>query len=330
MGSPVLLFSSLQIDQVLPPEPLIDAVEEAFRRRGAGEEQPGGVLGVEMATGGFHIKAAALSSLDGVFAVKLNGNFPGNPFSNGLPTIQGLMLVVSAATGEPLAILEAGAVTRLRTAAASAVAIRRLANPDADTLTLIGCGVQAFEQIRFADFVRPLRLVVAFDRSRDAAAALVDRVHAELGLAAVIGEDLPAACARSHLIITCTTATAPVLNDGHVPAGALVVGVGADNPHKHELDPTLLASASVVTDVTVQCAAIGDLHHAIDAGAMTLHDVHAELGEIIAGKRPGRGSPDERMVFDSTGTPIQDAAAAGLALALAGERGIGAPFTFRE
>lgn len=330
MSRPVLLLSSGEVTQLLAPDRLIDAVEEGFRRRGKGEEQPGGVLGVELHRGGFHVKAAALSATTGVFAAKLNGNFPDNPALHDLPTIQGLVLVVSVSTGEPLAILESGAVTRLRTAAASAVAMRHLATSAADTLTLVGCGVQAFEQVRFADFVRPLRRVLAFDAQPDVAARLVDRIHAELGLAAAVGEDLSSACARSQIIITCTTATRPVLRNADVPAGALVVGVGADNPHKQELDPALLAGSRVVTDATAQCAVIGDLHHAIESGMMTVDDVRAELGEVIAGIRPGRGSREDRMVFDSTGTPLQDAAAAGLALALASERGIGTYFRFRE
>jgi alanine dehydrogenase len=329
MDPQVVLLSSSQVGELLDPPQLIDAVEAGFRQRGMGEAQPGGVLGVEMASGGFHVKAAALSHHSGVFAVKLNGNFPGNPTANGLPTIQGLVLAVSAATGQPLAILESGAVTRLRTAAASAVAIRHLALTDADTLTIVGCGVQAFEHLRFADHVRPLRRVVAFDVRPEAAEALVDRVHAELGLAAVVGGDFAAACQASQIIITCTTSTSPILTNALVPAGALVVAVGADNPHKHEIEPALMARALVVTDDTAQCAAIGDLHHALEVGAMLLPEVHAELGDIVAGKRPGRMRTEDRIVFDSTGTPIQDAAACDLALSAAHAQGIGSPFAFR-
>jgi alanine dehydrogenase len=331
MAGSVLLLSAEDVEAVLEPGALIAAVEDAFRRRGqGGGHQPGGVLGVEVAQGGFHVKVAALSPSEGVFAVKLNGNFPGNPASNGLPTIQGFVVVVDVSTGEPLAILESGVVTRLRTAAASAVAIRHLATAEADTLTIVGCGLQAFEHVRCADHVRSLRRVMAFDTRMGAAETLVDRIHAELGLAAVVGSDLVEACAHSQVIITCTTSRTPVLANAAVPAGALVVAVGADNPHKQELDPALLANALVVTDDTAQCAEIGDLHHAVEAGVMTREQVHAELGQIVAGVRRGRTDMDERMVFDSTGTPIQDAAACELALAMARARGVGSHFTFRE
>ncbi len=296
---------------------MIDAVEAAFGARGEGRIAPGGVLGVEMASGGFHIKAAALGADRGIFAAKLNGNFPGNPTTNGMPTIQGLVLAVDVATGAPRAVMESSSLTRLRTAAASAVAIRHLALADADRVTLIGCGVQAFDQLRFAHTARALRSITLFDPQVDAARALAMRIEEELGIMSHVADDLQQAAkaGAGAIIITCTTSRTPFLDSAMVAAGTLVVAVGADNPHKVELAPALLASSKVVTDDTAQCAMIGDLHHAIASGAMRREDVHAELGEIIAGTRPGRGSRDERIVFDSTGIPIQDAAAAELVLA---------------
>jgi alanine dehydrogenase len=302
---------------VLEPGSLTDSIERAFRARGLGAVAPGGVLGVEMAEGGFHIKAAALSAERGIFAAKLNGNFPGNPASSGLPTIQGLVLAVDVATGTPRAVMESSALTRLRTAAASAVAIRHLARPDADRATLIGCGVQAFDQLRFAHAARVMRSITLFDPRVDMARALAMRIEQELGIMSHVADDLPAAAraGAGAIIITCTTSRTPFLEPAMVAAGTLVVAVGADNPHKVELAPALLAASKVVTDDTAQCAMIGDLHHAIAAGAMRREDVHAELGEVVAGTRPGRASRDERIVFDSTGIPIQDAAAAELVLA---------------
>jgi alanine dehydrogenase len=325
----VLLLSATDVERLLNPLLLITAVEAAFRARGRRESQPGGVLGIELPGGGFHIKAAALAEAEGVFAVKLNGNFPRNPSTNGLPTIQGLVIVADIATGAPLAVLESGSLTRLRTAAASAVAIEHLARRDADTLTLVGCGVQGFDQARFALAVRALREITLVDTRIDAAEALARRLRDELGASVRVDAALAAACARSAIIITCTVSTRPFLLESMVAAGTLVVAAGADNPHKHELDAALLAHSRVVTDLTAQCATIGDLHHALDAGAMTVDAVHAELGQVVAGVRPGRTSPADRIVFDSTGIPIQDAAAAGLLIARARETGAGARFAFR-
>jgi alanine dehydrogenase len=269
-----------------------------------------------MANGGFHLKAASLGATRGIFAAKLNGNFPGNPTTNGMPTIQGLVVVADVATGAPLAVLESSTLTRLRTAAASAVATRHLARHGADRASIVGCGVQAFDQIRFTHAARPLRSVTLFDPREDAVRALAARVERELGLEARIAPDLDTAAtaAAAAILITCTTSRAAFLDDAMVAEGTLVLAVGADNPHKVELSASLMRAAKLVTDDTAQCATIGDLHHAIAAGAMRVDEVHAELGEVVAGKRPGRASPAERIVFDSTGLPIQDAAAAELVL----------------
>lgn len=308
------------------------AVESAFREHGRGAAAPGGVLGVELASGGFHLKAAALSAERGVFVAKLNGNFPGNAAANGggMPTIQGLVVVSDVATGAPLAVMESSSLTRLRTAAATAVAVRHLARSDADRLTLVGCGVQAFDQLRFAQVARPYRQVTLIDAHPELAQSLAQRVEQELGVEAVAGDDLAAACAASAIIITCTTSRTPFLERAMVSAGVLVVAVGADNPHKVELTAELVATAKVVTDSTAQCATIGDLRHAIESGAMQAAAVHAELGEIVAGTRPGRASASERIVFDSTGIPIQDAAAAELVLSLTSGRTDVPHFTFRS
>jgi ornithine cyclodeaminase/alanine dehydrogenase-like protein (mu-crystallin family) len=114
----------------------------------------------------------------------------------------------------------------------------------------------------------------------------------------------------SDVVVTCTPSRTPLLAAADVPAGCFVAGVGADSDDKHELAPDLLARGVVVADVLEQCARIGDLHHALAAGAMRRDDVHAELADVVSGRRPGRRSPDEVTVFDSTGTALEDVAAA--------------------
>jgi ornithine cyclodeaminase/alanine dehydrogenase-like protein (mu-crystallin family) len=114
---------------------------------------------------------------------------------------------------------------------------------------------------------------------------------------------------------------------GDVRPGAFVAAVGADNPLKQELDPGLMASGKIVVDILEQCAAIGDLHHALEAGAVTEADVYAELGEIVAGRKPGRTSEEEIVIFDSTGTALQDVAAAAVVYERALRAGVGVRLT---
>src|SRR5262249_51760073 len=130
----------------------------------------------------------------------------------------------------------------------------------------------------------------------------------ELKIAVEPAHDLPSAVRRSDICVTCTPAKKHFLRQEHVAPGTFVAAVGADNEDKQELDPRLLASSKVVADVLEQCAEIGDLHHAIAAGLMQRGDVHAELAEVVAGKKAGRTSQEEITIFDSTGTALQDAA----------------------
>ena len=131
-----------------------------------------------------------------------------------------------------------------------------------------------------------------------------------LGVEAV--SDFAAAARRADIVVTCTPSREPLLGAGDVSPGTFVAAVGADSPEKQELDPGLLAAARVVVDSLEQCSEIGELHHALETGALVRSNVHAELSELVAGSKPGRLSPEEITVFDSTGTALQDAAAAAL------------------
>ncbi|HEU0302856.1 MAG TPA: hypothetical protein VFR37_25565, partial [Longimicrobium sp.] len=169
---------------------------------------------------------------------------------------------------------------------------------------------QARHQLRALAAVLPLRRAAAFDLDPGRARAFAREMAAELGMEVVAEADVAAAARGAEVVVTCTTAREFVLGPDDVGPGAFVAGVGVDNEVKRELHPALLARARVVTDLRGQCARIGDLHHALEAGALTLADVHAELGEVVAGVRPGRMDDGEITVFDSTGIALQDAAAA--------------------
>lgn len=149
-----------------------------------------------------------------------------------------------------------------------------------------------------------------------------------LGIEAEAVMDFAAGTKQSDVIVTCTPAKKAFLLREHVRPGAFIAAVGADSDDKGEIDPQLMRSAKVVADIREQCAAIGDLHHAIAAGAMKATDVHAELGEVVAGRKHGRASADEIFVFDSTGTALQDVAAAAIVYERAAASGRGQHFTF--
>ena len=293
-----LLLGGTDVERLLPASACIEAVEQAFRDHALGKVPAPGILGMHAANGGFHVKAGFLGSY---FAAKVNANFPGN---TELPTIQGAVILFDAANGRPLAIMDSISITAIRTAAATAVAAKYLAREKCDTLLVCGCGGQAAAQLRALLCVRKPRRIFAYDRDESSASAFAAR------FGATTVNDLAEAVGSSDIVVTCTTATKYFISREMVRPGAFIAAVGADNEHKQEIDPALLAQAKVVTDLTEQAARIGDLHHAIEAGAMAAADVHAELGEVIAGRKRARASADEIIVFDSTGTGLQDVAAA--------------------
>ncbi|HEX2114516.1 MAG TPA: ornithine cyclodeaminase family protein, partial [Alphaproteobacteria bacterium] len=210
----------------------------------------------------------------------------------------------------PLAIMDSVEITIQRTGAATALAARHLSRPDSRVATICGCGTQGRIQLRALLAARPIARVFAVDSEIDVAARFAADMHAATGIDVVATVDLRAAVRESDICVTCTPSPRWFLGREHVRTGTFIAAVGADNPEKQELEPALLGAAVVVTDSTAQCAEIGDLHHALAAGAMTREDVHATLGQLVAGLKPGRVDPNDVIVFDSCGIAIEDIAAA--------------------
>jgi len=305
-----LILNRSDVERLLTLDECIAAVENAFLQHAQGKTAPPGVLGMHGHDGGFHIKAALLTLDRPYFAAKTNTNFPQNGARHGLPTIQGVVVLCDATNGFPLAVMDSIAITALRTAAATAVAAKYLARQESAVALICGCGVQGAMQLRALCRVRHPRHIYAYDQDAGKAANFASALSRELGIPITTASDLRAAVAGSAIVITCTTSRRFIIAHDMVAAGTFVAAVGADNEDKQEIDPQLLARHTVVADILDQCCAIGDLHHAIAAGLMARRDVHAELGEIIAGIKPGRARDNEIIVFDSTGTALQDAAAA--------------------
>ena len=305
-----LMLTRRDVADLLTLPDCIDAVERAFRAHVDGHTLGPGVLGVHAHDGGFHIKAAGLVGDRSYFAAKTNGNFPENPTRFGRPAIQGTVVLSDACNGDLLAVMESGSITALRTAAATGVAAKYLARTNARSATIVGCGVQGRMQLAALAAVLPLERVRLVDIDAARAQALAAHAETGLGLRADIVNDVHAALRASDVCVTCTPARRAFVAPGDLAPGTFLAAVGADNPEKQEVDPAVLASATLVVDVLEQCAEIGELHHALVSGAMTRAHVHAELGEVVAGRRPGRTRPDEVTIFDSSGTALQDVAAA--------------------
>jgi ornithine cyclodeaminase len=272
------------------------------------------------------VKTAYVPGIDG-FAIKISPGFFDNP-KLGLPSVNGMMVLLSAKTGLVEALLlDNGYLTDIRTAAAGAVAAKHLARPDASVAAIFGAGVQAALQLEALMLVRPI--VEARIWARDAAKAdrLAGTLREKLGMAVRAEPNAAKAAGGADVIVTTTPSTEPLIHAGMVAAGQHITAMGSDAEHKNELAPALIGRADLyVADSARQTRRLGELHHAIAAGLADADADITEIGQIIAGARPGRRAPSDITIADLTGTGVQDTAIATLARDRAKTAGAGATF----
>ena len=307
-GTKVLTRSD--VAELLDLETCISAVEDAFRLHEQGSVLHPGVLSTHAPNGAFHVKAAGMQSNSLYYAAKINANYPQNTNRFGLPTIQGIILLCDAQNGYPLAVMDSIEITILRTGAATAVAAKYLAAPDSSTALIWGCGNQGRIQLKSIAKVISLNRVFAYDADANALKTFVADLSEELQVEVIPTLDPLSAARLSQICVTCTPSRTPLIGVENLSEGAFIAGVGADNPQKQELAPELFSHSKIVVDLLEQCLVLGDLHHAVEKGIVQREDVYAELGEIVCGKKKGRESDEEIIIFDSTGTALQDVAAA--------------------
>jgi ornithine cyclodeaminase/alanine dehydrogenase-like protein (mu-crystallin family) len=308
----LLVLDASEITRLLDMASCIRAVEAAFRARGEGRATPSATLGFPLDGGSLHVKVASLDLSRPYVVAKVNANFPRNPEERDLPTIQGALVLLDAACGTPLAIMDSAPITTIRTAATTAVAASRLARADASTVTFVGCGVQARAHLTALCQVRFVDRVFAVDSRPGAADEFRKFAISAPGVECSVSSSLPHATRASQIIVTSTPSQRAILHLDDITAGSFIAAVGADNEHKQEIDPELLRESVIVVDELEQCARIGDLHHALEAGVVARNYVRASLDQIVAGASPGRLTDDETIVFDSTGLALEDVAAAAL------------------
>jgi alanine dehydrogenase len=289
------VFSSRDVEAAVSPELAVEAVRDAFVAYARGEwSMPSKVYVPAYPAGDFR----AMPALGAGFALlKWVTSFPGNP-ELGLPTVTGLVLLSDASNGMPVAVLDAGAVTALRTGAAAVLAAETLGRRDAKTAAVIGAGVNGRAVAR--TFLARGRRVSLWDIDLARAEAAADELDAEV-------TDSHEAALGADLVATVTPGHELVFGEGSLRAGQHVSLMGADGPGKAEIAVEELARVRVFCDDWEQASHNGDLVHAVEAGKITQDDV-TQLGDVLAGTAPGRQSKDDITIFDSTGLAIQDLA----------------------
>lgn len=239
-----------------------------------------------------------------VLGLKAGGYWMLNQVRHGLPNHRATMLLIDPQNGAPLAVVSANTITRMRTAAAGAIAARYLARTDSSTVTVFGTGEQAHAQLEALRLTRPISRIFVCGRT----SAATDRyigAWRELGVAAAAATDLPRCLAQSDIIVTTTPATNPLVMSGWVIPGTHINAVGSDGAGKKELDPELVRRSKFVADKADQSVRIGELQ-GVPARSDGRDLIYAELGEICAGLKPGREDRREITVFDSSGVSFQD------------------------
>jgi len=323
---PVLL-SEQDVRIVLSMGDLIDAMEAALARFSSNEvTQPlRTVIEVGLQKAFVGVMPAFVDD-PAMLGTKVVSVFGSNA-AVGLPTHLATIVLLDPMTGELLAIMDGRYITEARTAAVSAVSVKRLARDDARRLAIIGSGVQARSHLEAITAVRPLQEVTVWSRSLDNRTAFAREMRSRTTATIRIASSAREAVDGADVIVLATASREPVVQSDWIANGAHVCAIGACRPDQREMDSGLVARGRVFVDSrTGALAEAGDIILAMKDRAIDEHHVAGELGEVVVGKTAGRTSPDEVTIFKSLGMAVEDVAAAHLAFVKAAERGLGRGF----
>jgi ornithine cyclodeaminase len=324
----ITLLSEARLRELVPLDlAAIDQVEAAFASLATEAVAMPPILRLDLPdhNGEVDVKTAYLPRFDS-FAIKVSPGFFDNP-KLGLPSLNGLMLVLSARTGLTEAVLlDNGYLTAVRTAAAGAVAARWLAKRDTPHVAVLGAGEQARLQLQALSLVRPFKRVSVWARQRDSAERFASDIVAQMKIVCEVARDPHHALAEADIAITTTPSTEPLIQTTDLHPGLHITAMGSDAEHKNEIAPAALAAVRYICDRVSQTRVLGELHHALEAGTVDARATFTELGQVIAGTSQGRTGDDEITLCDLTGTGAQDTAIAALALARARAAGAGTLF----
>jgi ornithine cyclodeaminase/alanine dehydrogenase len=324
-----LLLTRRDVESVLTMKEAIAAVEEGLTRLALGRAIMPQRTAIRM-TGhhGLHLGMPAFIEGEGddpgVLALKVVTVYPDNPAQHSLPTTIGTILLNDPRTGALLAVMDAGFLTAMRTGAASGVATRYLARPDARSCGVFGAGAQARTQLLAVAEVRHLDRAVVCDLQVETRTRFAADMSVRLGIPVTEGDT--EACLGCDIVVAATSSTTPIFEGSRLRPGTHVNGIGAHAPAHRELDAEAVRRCTVIADYKPACLAeAGDILMAIREGAITEDHIRASIGDVVAGLKPGRTSAEEITLFKSVGLAVEDVATAALVYKLAIAAGVGKP-----
>jgi len=328
----VLVLNGEQVAELMPMPECIKVMRDALAALARGEALVPlrTVMRVPGVSGFLGLMPGYISpraGQEGALGMKAVSVFPGNA-QRGIDTHQGAVLLFEADTGRLSALMDAAAITAIRTAAVSGVATDVLARPDASELAILGAGVQARTHIEAIAAVRPLRRVRIWSRNAEHAAALAAELRRRFGFPIEAAPSAEAAVREADIVATVTASPEPILQRAWLKEGVHINAVGSSIPTSREIDTATMVAARLFVDRRESALAeAGDLLIAIGEGAVKGDHVQAELGEVIIGKNPGRRSPRELTLFKSLGLAVEDVASAAYIARRARETGTGQTVT---
>ena len=321
-----LLLTEKDTHQLLSIDEVMEAVESAFNEKGLSRVQlpPKPYLFYSKYNGDLRVMPSYLEEFD-ISAVKIVNVHPNNPAKYNLPSVMATVILVDPKNGEPLAMMGGTWITAMRTGAAGGVAAKYLARAGSKVIGIAGAGVQARTQLmalkKVLKKIEEVRVTDIIKASREKYA---EEMSEKLGLNVRAVNNIEETVRGADVVVTVTPTRVPIVKSEWIGPGTHINAIGADAPGKEELDPELLKRAKIVIDDWEQASHSGEINVPLAEGVITKENIWGEIGEIVAGLKLGRTSPDEITVFDSTGLAIQDAVTANLAYKNALAKSIGA------
>ena len=327
-----LLLKKEEISGLICMKEVIGTVEAAYKAFNSDQVEQPGYIGMHLPAprGEIDFKLSYYKSNEMISMKASSGAFMDNPTARGLPTNMGTILLFDGMSGGLICIMDGSLITGLRTGACGAVSVKALARKDAKKIASIGTGIQARMQIRAFNEVMKIEEIHAWDRDPVTLAKYKTDIEYEFGIPVIMANSKKEAVEQADILITTTRGTGAVVEAAWVKPGTHIVAIGADAPGKQEFDPEIFRNAKVVNDSIVQCVEKGETQNPLKNNVITKDDIHAEIGEILLGKKAGRENDEEITIFDSTGMAIQDNTTASKIYQNAIENKVGTFFEFFE
>ncbi|MED4727401.1 ornithine cyclodeaminase family protein [Aneurinibacillus migulanus] len=324
-----LLLSKSDVESLLTMKDALESVRQSYMAYNQNKVTQPPIMSIDVPhhNGEVDIKAS-YSYQDEVICVKAAVGFWDNPKRYQLPTGLAFITLYDARNGLPLCIMDGTHITRYRTGAAGGISAQVLARPDSRIVGVIGAGEQARMQVMALKEVLPIELIKVWSRSEEQSGHYKQEMEGLLGVTVLTCDTPEEAVNSADMVVTTTPSKEPIVRDEWIQPGTHIIAIGADMEGKQEIEARIFARAKVAVDHLTECMKRGETQNPIRSNLIQKSNIHAELGEILLGRKAGRVRHDEITLFDSTGMSIQDSTMACMIYKKATEMGIGSQFPF--